>query len=330
MEDLIDFLGASTNQANHSFNSLRNHPASSCPSSSRCFLCNGDHHTLLHSDDAPSPPVAISSAHAQTTATRVCKPTLLATTVARVTAPHGNSARVRALLDQGSEATFISEDVAQRLKLRRSRVHIPVFGMGAAHCGTVKAMANIQLSSDLEGYTATVNAGAMVLPQLMTNIRPLQITSSSWPHLATLSLSDSDPSSSANIDLVIGADLYGLILLDGLIKGPPVSSLHCSVDLSLTDQFRRFWEIEEIPTQTLVTPKDQFCQNHFETTHARDATGKLVVRLPRRSDVPLGDSYSLALRSFRRGELQRQRNPSLGLPKLHGGVYSVRAHDTDC
>ncbi|KAL0269074.1 UNVERIFIED_CONTAM: hypothetical protein PYX00_006909 [Menopon gallinae] len=264
-----------------------------------------------------------SSSHAQMTATRVCKPTPLATAVVGVTAPHGNSARVRALLDQGSEATFISEDVAQRLKLRRSRVHIPVSGMGAAHCGRVKAMPNIQLSSDLEGYTATFNAGAMVLPQLMPNIRPLQITSSSWPHLATLSLSDSDPSSSANIDLVIGADLYGHILLDGLIKGPPgtppeeclspVSSLHCSVDLSLTEQFRRFWEIEEIATQTLLTPEDQFCQNHFETTHARDATGKLVVRLPRRSDLPLGDSYSLALRSFRIGELQRQRNPSLGL-----------------
>jgi len=61
---------------------------------------------------------------------------------------------------------------------------------------------------------------AHVLPSLTTLLPSLDISAESWSHLKGLQLADPQFSVPGNIDIIIGADLYGQILNEGLIKGP--------------------------------------------------------------------------------------------------------------
>ncbi|XP_071578402.1 uncharacterized protein [Temnothorax nylanderi] len=146
--------------------------------------------------------------------------------------------------------------------------------------------------------------------------------------------------SSDPIDVIIGADLYGLLILDGVRKGnasepiaqntafgwilsgplAPARSLHPdsvhthhgtileNLDLDL----RRFWEIEEVPHKTHLSPEEQQCEEHFAATQSRTPEGRYVVRLPFKTGPPidLGESRFTALASLVRSErrLLREQN----------------------
>lgn len=53
----------------------------------------------------------------------------------------------RALLDQGSEACFVTETVAQRLKLGKQTTNTTVTGLGKCEAGTTSGMVNLTLQS---------------------------------------------------------------------------------------------------------------------------------------------------------------------------------------
>ncbi|XP_018361755.1 PREDICTED: uncharacterized protein LOC108760355 [Trachymyrmex cornetzi] len=161
---------------------------------------------------------------------------------------------------------------------------------------------------------------------------------SSFAHLSELQWADPQPSSADPIEMIIGADLYGSVLLPGLRKGSadrpaaqnsifgwiisgPISTSssshachvsvhHTTLTSHLNDEIRRFWEIEELPQLSYFTPEEQRCEEHFRTTHSRDANGHYVVRLPFKSNTPLqiGESRHIALSLLSRseGRLQNQ------------------------
>jgi len=56
---------------------------------------------------------------------------LLATAQVTVIATNGNCAQARALIDQGSEISLISERLVQQLKMSRKHSSIPLIGVGA-------------------------------------------------------------------------------------------------------------------------------------------------------------------------------------------------------
>jgi len=172
-----------------------------------------------------------------------------------------------------------------------------------------------------------------------------------WEHLAGLRLADSQPTSADPIELIIGADLYGDIILNGLRKGsvgqpiaqntvfgwilsgptaPPTSAPPPSVSLasgrccshvtflredpqSLDEALRRFWEVEEIPRKTLLNPDEQKCEEHFVATHSRCSDGRYIVRLPFKTGPPLNIGYSRGAASrCLSGLLRRfQQSPAL-------------------
>ncbi|XP_076638298.1 uncharacterized protein LOC143350231 [Colletes latitarsis] len=152
-----------------------------------------------------------------------------------------------------------------------------------------------------------------------------------------LNLADKDPMSSDPIDIIIGADLYGQLLLQGVIRdsrcvptaqstalgwilsgpiqtpGPDdVHIHHLSVLEHLDHNLRRFWDVEELPTPAILTPDEQNCERHFAETHSRTSEGPYIVRLPFRDDQPihLGASRSRALSSLRSQENRLKRDPN--------------------
>ena len=65
------------------------------------------------------------------------------------------------------------------------------------------------------------------------------------------------------------------------------------------DLLRRFWEMEETPTDSVLTQDEKSALQQFETTHTRTPEGRFVVTLPRKPDFkPLGESRSQAVRQF--------------------------------
>ncbi|XP_024872888.1 uncharacterized protein LOC112455302 [Temnothorax curvispinosus] len=248
------------------------HSVQACPSKYSCRVCQQKHHSMLHvnpdsssklaeadapdssSTATPDPKCDVNFLSASHT-TRHKPSVLLATAWVTVSAESGRSAVVRALLDQGSEMTFISENLAQTLRARRA---------------------------------------------------------------------DEDPTSLCPINIIIGADLYSDIILDGVRKGnpglplaqnsvlgwiisgpidassrddrsnpssvnralPSISAHHLFNSPTLEAKLRRFWEVEELPQNPTPASKDVLCEKHFRATHYRDPYGQYV-RLPFKKGPPI-------------------------------------------
>lgn len=74
--------------------------------------------------------------------------------------------------------------------------------------------------------------------------------------------------------------------------------VHHSVgSLSLNEELRRFWEVEELPRSTPLVPHDEACKAHFKGHYySQDSDGRDVVRLPFKKGPPIdiGQSRSRA------------------------------------
>lgn len=81
---------------------------------------------------------------------------LLATATIILEAPGGQTLAVRALLDPGSESSFLSEWAAQSLHLRRRTVRVNLTGYQGIHVGTAQSEVQVMLRSPVDGDFKTV------------------------------------------------------------------------------------------------------------------------------------------------------------------------------
>lgn len=313
------------------FNCLRQgHFPGSCKSKNVCTLCKQKHHTLIHREKTVientlplstnetdqnistsnvltakqdrSPEGLISSNNSLNTEVNT---TLLPTASVLLKSNSGRSVRVRALLDQGSQASFVTESVVQLLRADRTPTSIDVSGIGGLKAGTIKSCAIliVELCSQ-KGPVLPIKA--LVLPKL-TNYMPAPATISTCSYLTTLTLADSEPSSSKKIDLLIDADYYGAILREGLIQGLPgrptaqltifgwvisgplsyisqgticnrINANHVFVLDQLNDPLRKFWEVEEVPSCHVMSDEEARYESHFVETHFRLPNGYTTIR----------------------------------------------------
>ncbi|XP_024892506.1 uncharacterized protein LOC112467859, partial [Temnothorax curvispinosus] len=330
------------------FNCLsEKHSAQACTSKYSCRACHKKHHSMLHADStsssAPSgaTPSGISSpdcssphtleSRAEVTAMIASKVSrgrsqvLLATAWITVRVSSGRDAVVRALLDQGSEMTFISENLAQLLHAKRIRMPTSVTAVGGIHAGTFRHATQLSISPR-KTLTPSFTTTALILGKLTAYTPKRQTDLSALSHLTDLSWADPDPTSPDPIQIIIGADLYSDLILDGIRKGDigqpiaqnsvlgwvisgplksnatdahsttmhsaqsplaRISMHHAFCSPSLEEELRRFWEVEELPKQSILTPQEKQCEEHFRATHSRDSDGRYIVRLPFKKDPPI-------------------------------------------
>ncbi|XP_025155825.1 uncharacterized protein LOC112588859 [Harpegnathos saltator] len=334
------------------------HNRKDCKSQYSCRECHRKHHTLLHvgapatvitnvspqtessaceaeagfTDSQIAPPLIKTNSLLTATRVRSQSHVLLATAIVKVSCASGRSVSVRALLDQGSEVTFISESVAQMLRIKRIRKSVTVSAVGGLNAGTVHHAADIKISSHGNSPTI-VSTIALILPNL-TSYAPKRVSDiASCSHLNGLQWADSDPLSNVPIHIIIGADLYGSILLEGLRKGKAtqpiaqniifgwilsgpldhatspsaptlkdsqsakdISVFHCLTLPSLENAIRKFWADEEIQRPIPLSIEDEQCDEYFRSSHSRTADGRYIVRLPFKNPSPIliGDSRGRA------------------------------------
>lgn len=131
---------------------------------------------------------------------------------------------VRLLIDQGSELSFISEELVRRTKrLKRSAALIPLLGIGGVYSGRTKGIVSMRLCS-IHDPTSHCVIEACILPRLTTKLPAYDSSLHSWPHINGLQLADLDFANSGFIH-IIGSDNYDSVILPGLIRGGTASPL---------------------------------------------------------------------------------------------------------
>ncbi|XP_011859167.1 PREDICTED: uncharacterized protein LOC105556684 [Vollenhovia emeryi] len=185
--------------------------------------------------------------------------------------------QARLLIDQGSELTFITEDLVRQLNIQRRHATVSIIGIGARKTTRTKGVVTLTLHSYHSKHTAIIQAH--VLKTLTTILPSFTAPQQTWPHIEPLTLADPQFLTPRSIDIIIGADAYGQIIKPNIIKRSPdlpiaqlsifgwlvlgpvsLSPLQMSTahhikvnqyDLDLQELLTRFWVQEELPTDQL-------------------------------------------------------------------------------
>ncbi|XP_051159293.1 uncharacterized protein LOC127280380 [Leptopilina boulardi] len=239
---------------------------------------------------------------------------------------------------QGSEATFISENVVQLLHAKTHRVLIRVNGVDNVFISNVKAKVNLTIFSRTEPQNS-IEISALVLPRLNNYTRLNASSTKQWEHLKNLNFADDNPFITKKYEMIIGADYYGSLLLKGIKKGPngspiaqnsllgwivsgPTNSLetvprtlaHQNIEIpELQQDLQRFWEVEECFEKISLTPEEKSCEEYFSNIHSRTTEGRYVVRqiFKDKENQILGSSLAKSLTMLTRSEKRLDKNPSL-------------------
>ncbi|CAH0715941.1 unnamed protein product, partial [Brenthis ino] len=309
----------------------RGHDYRQCRLYGTCKFCKKRHNSLLHYSVEPNngnKNISVSLSAASNIET------ILSTALIHVTNPQTNhTLTVRALLESGSQTSFITESLKRRLNLTpcSSSVHniIGIDNM-LQHVNTERCA--IHISSRNSNFSTKLTC--LVLPQI-TGKLPKCFINVSHLDLSLFDLADPTFNIPSDIDVLIGADLFWDILcseqqslgannpilrsskLGWILAGPmrfntlDKGAIHCNFShtVEIHNDLKLFWELEGLPQKKVNSDSERFCEQHFLNNTRRLNDGRFCVKLPL-FDEPtcLGDSYQSAKKSGSGGrEKQHQR-----------------------
>ncbi|UYV63643.1 hypothetical protein LAZ67_2005151 [Cordylochernes scorpioides] len=288
------------------FNCLRgNHSVENCKITNRCFHCNKNHHTLLHVISSPprqresssvqfTSPKSVQPSNVPSTSTSCCLSgadgsiqILLSTAIIHIQDVNGEDQICRALLDNGSQRSLITEKCAAKLGIPIRRKRIAVGGLGDQLVESSLGEVFIRFSShfDHQSFETT----ALVLTKLTNNIPSFTVKKINYSHMKGLILADPSYFKSREIDVILGSDIVFNLIQEGrrngneneqsaihsklgwLVYGPTSVSepqsfrnlAHFSSELESEDFIKRFWELESIPSEEIPTKEEKDCESHY-------------------------------------------------------------------
>lgn len=344
MDDRLKFV----RDCNLCNNCLREgHSQDSCPISDKCRHCQGPHHSLLHGsnfnkshhDSVETPTSAhISSSVRSVERSRHSPFVYLATALVHVINRHGQPIEGRALLDSGSQINFISTSFMSKLKLDSVHSSTKIHGIGQNAISSTST-ASIKLKSRESNFSTILKVH--VLPTITEYQPTLKVKDiNHWTIPKNIHLADPHFFEQQPIDILIGAEIYYDLLSVGQIKlgnnfptlqnsvlgwivsgkcdifhqQNPVCHLVSEGDIPLNSQIERFWNVEDIPTESTsnVSQNENECESHYTKFTTRDNDGRFVVKLPFSCNpAVLGDSKLMASRRFYYLEQKMNKSPDL-------------------
>ncbi|XP_025419482.1 uncharacterized protein LOC112689831 [Sipha flava] len=323
------------------------HSAASCTSKYKCTTCNRSHHSLLHFNVKTIPP---SSTTVLTTSETEAGPSvksmvvrgqphnivLLSTVLLDAIAADGTRHTIRALFDSGAQASFITEQAACILMLKRHPSTVSITTFASSSSSPVRGQTSITVLPRGQ-QSPSFCVDAFVVPRITGPTPQTPIIPGYWSHITNLPLADPLYHRPQSVDLLLGADILPLLFLDGKAAGQPgepialetvfgwilmgpvntrpqqiVNAMFLSITETLDLSIRRFWELEELPVVRHLSPDDKAAEDIYTSTTTRLSSGRFMVALPFRKPFPmLGDSKSHALQQFKGLEFRLNRNPDL-------------------
>ncbi|XP_014211226.1 uncharacterized protein LOC106641333 [Copidosoma floridanum] len=290
------------------FNCLGNHRFDACKSIVRCLTCKDTHHTLLHLEkpksldqrnvsgsNLPPPKGSDSGFNVKSYHSAPCLPissVILATAQIEILGPSGTIIKARALLDQGSESSFVTESMVQLLRLPKIPIQITLEGIGASHSGVSKAIVTLRLRS-LRSTQLSLEFSALVLPRLTSHLSDRSSPILQPSSIRKLELADPEFWKGGSVDVILGADVYGKLLKSGLKRFPNTNLIAQNTTLG--------WIVSGIISESLprraVNPGPQSIhvlhttyEDHLSISSKgfgpRDRDGRYMVQLPLKEGIP--------------------------------------------
>ncbi|XP_037823862.1 uncharacterized protein LOC119612203 [Lucilia sericata] len=347
----------------------KTHSVKNCNSKINCFRCHKRHNTLLHketevSTSLPGPSTSANSnlnpnsapfvtssnsitiqsaptsdAEVVTSCFTVNSTGVLLGTAMIEICYLDNRYPARALIDSGSEGSFISERLFNLLKLPSTRTNAQVSGLNNTISASVDKQCSFVISSILNPDIKLL-VTALVVPQLSGSLPSKTFDRSLFSKLPPIQLADPHFHTSSKVDILIGGDVFPSIMRSGvkhnvcgslmaqetifgwILTGPlsNISSPSCSLvsyfcEISLDKEISRFWEVENLPRKNFTSSSDKFCDDLFTKTTRRAKDGRYIVSLPFKDGYPeklsLDQSRNSAMAQFLRNEVRLLRSPDL-------------------
>ena len=139
---------------------------------------------------------------------------LLATAMVPVVTSRGVY-NCRALLDSGSQASFITEACVQQLGLKRHHHDIHIDGIGKGT--TTKANDMVDLIMKPENRNS-LEVSAVILQRITKNLPILPVSILDWKQTNNRKLADPTFYIPGKIDLLLGADIFDQIVLEAKVR----------------------------------------------------------------------------------------------------------------
>lgn len=324
-----------------------------------CALCNMKHHSLLHrssqnnssqtsqltanTTDTVDNASVMSKGSSYTSQMEISHSelrsgTFLATALVNVRNSSGDLFSCRALLDSGSSLHFVTEHLAQILRLKKVKTELDIMGIGATN---TKVKRKVQLSIESTKYDYKATLEALVLPKITDDQPGNFVSIHDWKIPKNIKLADPAFNIPNSIDMLIGAELFfdmlavGQIrlginlpilqktLLGWIISGGtqsrlqsltatclPADEIHLE---KLNEQVKKFWSLEEFDTsKKALSAEELACEEHFLTTLKIQPNGRFALKLPfKKSPNVLGDSLDIAKKRFFSLENKLSRMPEI-------------------
>ncbi|KAJ3654815.1 hypothetical protein Zmor_013974 [Zophobas morio] len=254
--------------------------------------------------------------------------TLLATARIIVVDSRGKYRAFRALLDTASEATFVTERCAKVLGLPQTNAVVPIQGLNQMSSSSTSGVLKCELRSHLV-RNFSLKAEMVVVPQICGDVPTRAVSQDrlrQFRHIRNLKLADPEFGKPQQVDVLLGADVYGQIVTSGFRKGglekpsalntvfgwvliggvkrnkqqTAVRSFCTSIDNSVDAALKRFRQREQVPQRSMVAPQDAWCEEKVTSSIACDIQGSYRVQLPFADTTPsiLGRSSDLAVRRY--------------------------------
>ncbi len=305
------------------------HHQRDCRSKYSCRICHKHHHSLLHNAEQPrgsdsnstgesnhpepaansgtaeAPPRHGTSQHATTDSP--CLTTnnslvgVLGMCVLKVD-HHGTLHPARALIDNGSVMSFVTDRFVKKLNLHKVSQPTKIQGFQRAETSAIRYRVDFPLrvpSGELRAMRALVveHITGDIPTASLTSIREL-------PYLQGLPLADSKFDQPGSIDILLGVDSLPTIMKDGTrfsddrllwasetVYGPelissPVGPSHTT---TADSRFADFVPGGGEPCISRLTfnQDEERAETHFVRTHSRLPEGRFQVQLPRKTHLNL-------------------------------------------
>ncbi|XP_075161791.1 uncharacterized protein LOC142234512 [Haematobia irritans] len=259
--------------------------------------------------------------------------TLLFTAIVQIKSK-GQKYDARAIIDPGSQSTFISEKMKNRLQLPTVRNLVHVTGLSDTVAETSTKACVFQLCSRINP-SFELEVWAPVLKTLPSNLPTHNLNRSQFEEFKHLSLADPRFYESRPVDMLIGLDIgpliynvdipmktFGSIIAQNtvfgwIVGGPIQQNIETSKQITLYNAsslekiITRFWEVEETPKRILRSAEDIYCETNYKSTTKRNDTGRYIVTLPFKSCSEIGASRNIALAQFYRMEKKLSKTPDV-------------------
>ena len=328
------------------YNCLGAHRVMVCKSKYKCRSCGKKHNSLLHIDQnktntnkalspvakefvptnqgtSEQPKEIVTNLSSYLSGSSTPTHVLLCTAIIRVLDVNNQFQQVRALLDPGSQASFVSEACCARLGLakKRAKVQITCLGSNDAHTNGITSITFTPHFKAQPVFSTEV----FVLNKIIGELPHCDLPSTLTEPFADLTLADPSFFKSGPIDVLLGVNISLPLLRGKLLQYGDKNPFAVKSDLGWiisgnvnfqsnkaasiqvnniridTDTLvKSFWELDSVPTASRLTDDEKACEDHFTNNCKRLSNGRYMVRLPcHTSPTKLGDSRQLALRRYK-------------------------------